>query len=57
MTRKFKGHIQTDIVGSTCKFEFEVEDDATEEQIEEIAREHAFDRVNWGYEEVKGEQA
>lgn len=53
VTRKFKGYIQTDKVGSTCEFEFEVADDATEEQIEEVAREHAFDRVNWSFDEVK----
>ena len=42
--RKFKGKISTNLVGSACAFEFEVEDDATEEEIEEAGRDAAF---NW----------
>lgn len=51
--RKFKGSISTNAVGSECEFDFEVEDDATEEEIEEEARETAFNWVNWEYEEIK----
>ena len=51
--RKFKGSICTNAVGSECEFEFEVRDDATEEQIEEEAREAAFNWVNWEYDEIK----
>lgn len=51
--RKFIGKIQTDTVGSECDFEFEVEDDATPEQIEVEAREAAFNHVDWSYSEVK----
>lgn len=51
--RKFQGVIKTNIVGSGCSFEFEVEDDATEKEIEEAAREQAFENIDWYYEEVK----
>jgi len=47
--KKIKGYIRTDKVGSTCEFEFELEDDATSEQIDEYAREAAFDRIEWSY--------
>jgi len=50
--RHFKGTIQTSVTGSTCQFEFEVEDDATDEVIEEEAKQAAFDYVEWNYQEV-----
>lgn len=53
--RYFKGGVSTNLVGSDCSFEFEVEDDATEEEIEEIAREAAFDYIDWWYDEVNDE--
>lgn len=51
--RHFKGYIKTDKVGSRCEFEFEVEDDASEEEIDEVARDVAFDRIEWFYEEAR----
>lgn len=51
--RKFEGTVSVNLVGCVVKFEFEAEDDATEEQIEEIAREAAFAEVQWNYEECK----
>lgn len=51
--KKYTGYIETDKVGSTCNFEFEVENDATEEEIEEIAREEAFSLIEWSYEEAE----
>lgn len=51
--RRFKGMIRTDNIGSECEFEFEVEDDATEEQIQKEAREAAFEYVQWHYKELK----
>lgn len=51
--RKFKGRISTDKVGSDCEFEFEVDDDATEAEIEETAREAAFNFIDWSYTEQK----
>ena len=55
--KKYTGYIETNKVGSTCNFEFEVEDDATEEAIEEIAKETAFNLIEWSYEEAEGEDA
>jgi hypothetical protein len=51
--RKFTGSIKTDAQGSDCEFEFEVEDDATEAQIAEEAREAAFNRIEWHFKEVR----
>jgi hypothetical protein len=51
--KRVVGYIQTDKHGSRCDFEFEVEDDATPEQIEHEARETAFQYVEWLFE-VKG---
>ncbi len=51
--RTFKGFIKTDMVGSECEFKFEVEDDATDAEIEHEAKEAAFDCVEWSYQEVK----
>ncbi len=53
--RKFVGSIETNKVGSRCEFEFEVEDDATEEEIEEEAKDAAFACIEWGYTEVENE--
>lgn len=49
--RKFTGTIKTYVQGSEVEFEFEVPDDATQEQIEAEAREAAFDCVQWHFEE------
>lgn len=54
MTRKFTGSVSTNKVGSEDQFEFEVDDDATEEQIEEAGREAMFERIEWFYEEDGG---
>jgi hypothetical protein len=47
--KKIKGSIATDKVGSRCEFEFEMDDDATLQEIEEAARDAAFDLIDWGY--------
>lgn len=52
--RKFIGEISTNKIGSECHFEFEVPDDATDEEIEEEARQAAFEKVEWHYNEQKG---
>lgn len=51
--RRFRGYIKTNRIGSRSEFDFEVDEDATSAQIEEIARETAFDQIEWNYEEVK----
>ncbi|AUZ62058.1 hypothetical protein PRJ_5500 (plasmid) [Pseudomonas sp. XWY-1] len=53
--RTFKGSIKTDVQGSDVEFEFEVEDNATQAEIESEAKQAAFEHVDWIYEEVKGE--
>ena len=50
--KTFKGSISTNKVGSDCSFEFEVEDSASQEEIEEAAREAAFENVEWYFEEA-----
>jgi hypothetical protein len=47
--KKIKGSISTNKVGSSCEFEFEMHDDATPEEIEEAARDAAFDLIDWHY--------
>ncbi len=49
--RKFKGLARTNKVGSDCHFEFEVDD----EEIEDIAKECAFEFIDWYYKEVDNE--
>lgn len=49
--RKFTGVIKTHKLGSECDFAFEVSDSATNKEIEQEAREAAFDNVEWYYEE------
>lgn len=51
--RKFRGAISTNVVGSERQFDFEVEDDATEEEIEEVAQMAAFEFIDWYYEEIE----
>ena len=53
IVRKFKGTIGTDNVGSECEFEFEIEDYATNKDIENAAKEVAFEYIYWNYDEVK----
>ena len=50
--RRFVGSIKTDIDGSDCEFTFEVEDNATVEEIEEAGKETAFGYIVWHYDEV-----
>jgi len=51
--RFFTGFIRTNVVGSDCEFEFEVDEDAKPEDIDEEARQAAFDNVEWGFKEIK----
>lgn len=51
--RKFKVHMETPYAGVGDVEEFEIEDDATEEEIEEVARELFFNYYQYGIEEIK----
>lgn len=53
--KKYKGRVSTDRVGSAVTFEFEVNDNATEEQINEIALECMWECISMDYEEVESE--
>lgn len=53
MTRKFRIDIETTWVGAGETDFFEVPDDATEEDIEESAKDIFFTYCNYGFEEVK----
>lgn len=51
--RKFKGQVSTGIVGSSMEFTFEIDDDATDAEIEDAARDAMFECIDWNYEEQK----
>lgn len=53
--RHFKGTVQTNRIRSMDTFEFEVEDNATEEEIEVEARSAMLECVEWSYKEVESE--
>lgn len=48
--KKYRGCIRTDRQGSDCEFEFDMPDDATEDEVYETAKECAFDFIDWWYE-------
>lgn len=48
--RKVTGCVCTNKNGSDCHFEFHVDDDATEKEIEELARESMFDLIDWHFD-------
>ena len=50
--RKIKAYLDTGFAGCRIEDEFEVENDATQEQIEEEAREAVFNSIDWGWHEV-----
>lgn len=50
---KIRVWAHTDIAGSMTEDVIEVEDDLTEEQIDEEARDYIFNFVEWGWDEVK----
>lgn len=50
--RKIKAYLDAGFAGCRIEEEFEVEDDATQEQIEEEAREAVFNSIDWGWHEV-----
>lgn len=50
--KKIKVSVSTNRVGSTTTREFEVEDNATEEEINEEAWENACDMIDYNWEEI-----
>lgn len=53
--KKIYVEVATRKVGSQCAIEFDVDDDTTPEQIEEMAREQMFEMVDW-YFTVDGKE-
>ena len=51
--RTVKWNLSIGYAGATQEGEFEVEDDATEEEIGEAAKEEAFNCIDWDWEIVK----
>lgn len=51
--RKIRWWLDTCKVDEVYEGEFEVEDNATEEEIEYEARQEAFNCIEWGYEEIR----
>ena len=49
--KKYIGYIKTKIHGSDCLFEFYADESATEEELEELAKEAAFENINWYFKE------
>lgn len=47
---KYIAWAETYVVGSRVEAEFEMDADATEEQIQEEARAVIFDYLDWGYQ-------
>ncbi|HDE1046071.1 TPA: hypothetical protein PCB23_002267 [Klebsiella pneumoniae] len=52
--RKFKVTIETGLVGGNFEEIFEVEDDATDEEIAEEAKDIFLNQCNYGYSEITG---
>lgn len=48
--KKVEWWLDTGKAGEIYKDDFYVDDNATEEEIEEMAREEAFNCISWGYE-------
>lgn len=51
--RKIKWWLETGFVGCGHDGEFEVKNDATDDEIEDEAKDAAFDRISWGWSELK----
>jgi hypothetical protein len=46
----FTGYVSIGLVGCKREFAFEIEEDATEQEIEEAAKEAMFENIEWNYE-------
>lgn len=47
--KRITGYISTGMQGSAREFDFEAEDDCTPEELEEMARDAAFELIEWNY--------
>lgn len=53
MSRTVRVWIETNKAGSRCDLEFEVDDDATADDISEMAMDLRWNLAEWGWEETK----
>lgn len=51
--RKIRVYVSTNKVGSECYDDFEVEDDYTEEEINELAEERILDMIDTYWEKIE----
>lgn len=51
--KKIKGYVSLSLQGCKKEFEFEVEDDTGESDIEDMAKEEMFNLIEWGWEKVE----
>lgn len=49
---KIKVSVATSKVGSKCEETLELDDDCTEEEIEECAKDAMFQMINWDWQKV-----
>lgn len=47
--KKIRWYLNTGFAGCNYEGDFEVEDDATEDEIEVLAKEEAFNVIDWGW--------
>lgn len=50
--KKIKAYLHAGFAGCSIEEEFEIDDNATDAQIEEQAREAVFDHIDWGWYEA-----
>ena len=51
--KRIRVSVETNKVGSRCETVIEVEDTATEKQIEEDARDAMFNMIEWNFRELE----
>lgn len=52
MKRRIEWSLETNMQGADWQGAFDVEDNATDEEINELVREEVFNIVSWGWTEV-----
>lgn len=49
---KIRVYVSTNYVGSECSDELEVDDDCTDDDLDDIARDWMFEQIEWGWDKV-----
>ena len=50
--KRYKGHVSVGLVGCRVEFEFDIEEDASEQDIEDMARDAMFEHIEWGFDPI-----